>query len=184
MSDPTRMRAALALARRHLGLTWPNPSVGCVLVKNGIVVARGLTQEGGQPHAEAVALARAGKQAKGAIAYITLEPCNHTGKSPPCTDALIAAGVSRVVVAVEDPDPRVSGRGIARLRDAGIEVEVGLCAAEATEVNAGFFMRIKHGRPLDDLAGRHRLGRGEVEPAGEDGQPGEGGSFGFVEEVE
>jgi diaminohydroxyphosphoribosylaminopyrimidine deaminase/5-amino-6-(5-phosphoribosylamino)uracil reductase len=151
MSDPTRMRAALALARRHLGLTWPNPSVGCVLVKNGIVVARGLTQEGGQPHAEAVALARAGKQAKGAIAYITLEPCNHTGKSPPCTDALIAAGVSRVVVAVEDPDPRVSGRGIARLRDAGIEVEVGLCAAEATEVNAGFFMRIKHGRPLVTL---------------------------------
>jgi len=150
-SDPGPMRAALALARRGLGTTWPNPSVGCVIVKHGVVIARGATQKGGVPHAETVALERAGNAAKGATAYVTLEPCNHHGKTPPCTAALIKAGISRVVVAVEDPDPRVSGRGIAALIDAGIYVETGLLAAEAENVNAGFFSLMKQGRPLVTL---------------------------------
>src|SRR5277367_850388 len=127
------MRAALALARRNLGVTWPNPSVGCVIVNDGRVVGRGWTQRGGRPHAETQALARAGDAARGATAYVSLEPCSHHGKTPPCADALIAAGVTRVVAAVEDPDPRVSGRGMARLRDAGIMVEIGLYNAKAAE---------------------------------------------------
>jgi diaminohydroxyphosphoribosylaminopyrimidine deaminase/5-amino-6-(5-phosphoribosylamino)uracil reductase len=147
MTDLSHMRGALALARRGLGNTWPNPAVGCVIVKDGHVVGRGWTQPGGRPHAETEALARAGIVAKGATVYVTLEPCSHHGKTAPCADALIAAGVARVVAAVEDPDPRVSGRGIARLRDAGIAVETGFCAEEAAELNAGFFSRIKKGRP-------------------------------------
>lgn len=145
------MEAALALARRGLGCVWPNPAVGCVLVRpdlGGRVVGRGWTQPGGRPHAEIEALGRAGDQARGATAYVTLEPCAHFGKTPPCADALVAAGIGRAVVAVEDPDPRVSGRGLARLRDAGIAVEVGLGSAAAREINAGFFLRVTAGRPL------------------------------------
>ena len=149
--DPTAMRAALALARRGLGTVWPNPSVGCVIVKDGRVAGRGSTQPGGRPHGETEALARAGAAARGATAYVTLEPCSHWGKTPPCADALIAAGLRRVVIALEDPDPRVAGAGIARLRAAGLEVEVGLGAAEAAEINAGFLQRVRFGRPLVTL---------------------------------
>lgn len=153
------MRAALGLARRSLGSAWPNPAVGCVLVRPagaggpeaGRVVGRGWTQPGGRPHGETEALARAGAAAAGATAYISLEPCNHHGKTPPCTDALIAAGVKRAVITLEDPDPRVSGGGIAQLRGAGIETEVGVCAEEGRELNAGFFLRLAEGRPLVTL---------------------------------
>lgn len=151
MNDAPFMRAALNLARRGLGNVWPNPAVGCVIVKDGEVVGRGWTQPGGRPHGETEALARAGDKAKGATAYISLEPCAHHGKTPPCADALIAAGIARAVVSMEDPDPRVSGRGLERLRDAGIAVETGLCAKEADELNAGFFKRIREGRPLVTL---------------------------------
>jgi diaminohydroxyphosphoribosylaminopyrimidine deaminase/5-amino-6-(5-phosphoribosylamino)uracil reductase len=150
-ADLAAMRAALALARRGLGTVWPNPSVGCVIVKDGRVVGRGSTQPGGRPHGETEALARAGAAARGATAYVTLEPCSHWGKTPPCADALIAAGLRRVVIALEDPDPRVAGAGIARLRAAGIEVEIGLGAAEAAEINAGFLQRVRLGRPLVTL---------------------------------
>lgn len=145
------MRAALALARRGLGNVWPNPAVGCVIVKNGRVGGRGWTRRGGRPHAETEALGRTGTAAEGATAYVTLEPCAHHGKTPPCAEALVAAGLRRVVVALEDPDPRVCGRGIARLRKAGIKVETGVCAAEAAELNAGFFTRLEKGRPLVTL---------------------------------
>jgi diaminohydroxyphosphoribosylaminopyrimidine deaminase/5-amino-6-(5-phosphoribosylamino)uracil reductase len=149
--DLGHMRAALALAARGLGRAWPNPAVGCVLVRDGIVVGRGWTQPGGRPHAETEALQRAGDAARRATAYVSLEPCAHTGKTPPCADALVAAGIARAVVAVEDPDPRVSGRGIARLREAGIRADVGACAAEASDLNAGFFLRVAQGRPLVSL---------------------------------
>jgi diaminohydroxyphosphoribosylaminopyrimidine deaminase/5-amino-6-(5-phosphoribosylamino)uracil reductase len=111
-------------------------------VRGGIIVGRGWTQKSGRPHAETVALAGAGDAARGATAYVTLEPCSHHGRTPPCAGALIAAGIARVVAAVEDPDPRVSGRGIAMLRDAGLTVDVGLLAAEAAALNAGFFLRV------------------------------------------
>src|SRR5271170_7954614 len=127
-ADRDRMRAALALARRGLGNVWPNPAVGCVIARDGRVVGRGWTQPGGRPHAETEALARAGAATRGATAYVTLEPCCHWGRTPPCTDALIAAGLRRVVVAIEDPDPRVAGGGLARLRAAGLAVETGLGA--------------------------------------------------------
>lgn len=149
--DLRHMRAALALASRGLGTTWPNPAVGCVLVRDGVVVGRGFTQPGGRPHAETVALAAAGSAARGATAYVSLEPCSHHGKTPPCADALVEAGVTRVVVACEDPDPRVSGRGVARLRAAGIPVTAGVCAAEGWRLNQGFFNRILHDRPLFTL---------------------------------
>jgi diaminohydroxyphosphoribosylaminopyrimidine deaminase/5-amino-6-(5-phosphoribosylamino)uracil reductase len=149
--DLAHMRAALALARRGLGSAWPNPAVGCVIVKDGRVVGRGWTQPGGRPHAAPEALARAGAAAQGATAYVSLEPCRHQGRGPPCADALIAAGIARVVAAVEDPDPRMAGSGFARLREGGIAVEVGLCAAEAEELNAGFFSRVTQGRPLVTL---------------------------------
>jgi len=145
------MRAALALARRGLGNAWPNPAVGCVLVRHGQVVGRGWTQPGGRPHAEAEALRRAGWQARGATAYVTLEPCSHHGRTPPCCDALLAAGIARVVVAMRDPDPRVNGRGLERLRAAGIVVEEGLCEDEARALNAGFFRRIEAGLPMVTL---------------------------------
>jgi diaminohydroxyphosphoribosylaminopyrimidine deaminase/5-amino-6-(5-phosphoribosylamino)uracil reductase len=155
MNDPRRdlahMCAALALARRNLGAVWPNPAVGCVIVKDGCVVGRGWTQKGGRPHAETEALARAGSAAAGATAYVSLEPCSHHGRTPPCAEALIAAGVARVVAAVEDPDSRVAGAGVAKFRAAGVAVETGLCADEAGELNAGFFSRIKDGRPLVTL---------------------------------
>ena len=139
------------MARRGLGSAWPNPAVGCVLVKDGAVVGRGWTQPGGRPHGETEALERAGAFARGATAYVSLEPCCHWGKTPPCTDALIAVGVARVVLPVEDPDPRVSGRGIARLKEAGIEVAAGVLAEEAAALNEGFFRRIQQGRPLVTL---------------------------------
>jgi diaminohydroxyphosphoribosylaminopyrimidine deaminase/5-amino-6-(5-phosphoribosylamino)uracil reductase len=145
------MRAALALARRSLGRTWPNPAVGCVIVKDGVIVGRGRTQDGGRPHAEVDALKQAGDAARGATAYVTLEPCSHFGKSPPCADALIKAGVVKVVSAMEDPNPQVNGQGHARLRAAGIEVEVGAGAKEAAEINAGFLMQLRERRPLFHL---------------------------------
>lgn len=145
------MRAALALARRSLGRTWPNPAVGCVIVKDGRVIARGRTQDGGRPHAEADALAQAGDAARGATVYVTLEPCSHFGKSPPCADALVRAGVAKVVSALEDPNPKVNGQGHARLRAAGIIVQVGEGAQEAAEINAGFLLHVREGRPLFHL---------------------------------
>ena len=151
MNDLAHMQAALQLAARGLGNTWPNPAVGCVLVKDGTVVGRGWTQPGGRPHAETQALARAGEAARGATAYVTLEPCSHHGRTPPCCDALIRAGVSRVVVALRDPDARVDGRGFARLRAAGITVEEGLLEKDAAALNAGFIRRITQGLPLVTL---------------------------------
>ena len=147
-SDLAHMQAALSLAARGLGKTWPNPSVGCVIVKDGVVVGRGRTAQGGRPHAETQALHMAGDAARGATAYVTLEPCSHHGQTPPCADALIAAQVARVVVAVTDPDPRVSGRGMHRLQHAGIQIRDGVLEAEAAELNAGFFLAKTHNRPL------------------------------------
>jgi diaminohydroxyphosphoribosylaminopyrimidine deaminase/5-amino-6-(5-phosphoribosylamino)uracil reductase len=149
--DLSHMTAALALAARGLGRVAPNPAVGCVLVKDGHVVGRGWTQPGGRPHAETEALARAGSAARGATAYVTLEPCAHHGRTPPCADALAAAGIARCVVALEDPDKRVAGKGLARLRAAGIEVATGPGAQAAAELNAGYLMRQVHGRPLVTL---------------------------------
>src|SRR5438445_4131764 len=141
------MQLALALGRRGLGRTWPNPAVGAVVVKDGVIVGRGWTQPGGRPHAEPEALRRAGEAARGATLYVTLEPCSHFGKSPPCADAVLAAGIKRVVAAIEDPNPEVAGHGHARLRAAGITVDVGLCAAEAAFDHAGHFRRIRDQRP-------------------------------------
>ena len=149
--DLLHMRAALALARRGLGNAWPNPAVGCVLVKEGRVIGRGWTQPGGRPHAETEALRRAGAAARGATAYVTLEPCSHHGRTPPCCEALAEAGIARVVMAMRDPDPRVNGRGLAMLRGAGIAVEEGLLEAEARALNAGFFRRIQAGMPVVTL---------------------------------
>ncbi|WP_255312319.1 bifunctional diaminohydroxyphosphoribosylaminopyrimidine deaminase/5-amino-6-(5-phosphoribosylamino)uracil reductase RibD [Kiloniella majae] len=149
--DLQHMDAALSLAARGLGTTSPNPSVGCIIVKNEHVVGRGRTQPGGRPHAETVALKEAGEAARGATAYVTLEPCSHHGKTPPCCEALIAAGISRCVVAMEDNDARVQGRGLQALKDAGIEVVVGIRQHEAEDLNAGFFIRNRHGRPLVTL---------------------------------
>ncbi len=151
-NDVRHMRHALALGRRALGATWPNPAVGCVLVApDGRVLARGVTGAGGRPHAEAVALERAGAAARGATAFVTLEPCAHHGRTPPCAEALVAAGVARVVVPIRDPDPRVAGRGLGMLRAAGIEVTEGVCAEEAERDHAGFLMRVRAGRPLVTL---------------------------------
>ena len=151
MDDAEHMRAALALGRRGLGSTWPNPSVGCVLVRNGRVVGRGTTAPGGRPHAEQIALERAGAAANGATAFVTLEPCSHHGRTPPCADALIAAGVRRVVVGCIDPFPLVDGAGLARLRAAGVEVVTGVLEAEAAALHEGFFSRVRQGRPLFTL---------------------------------
>ena len=145
------MTAALALAARGLGRVAPNPAVGCVMVKDGRVVGRGWTQPGGRPHAETEALNRAGPAARGACAYVTLEPCAHHGRTPPCAEALIAAGIARCVVALEDPDPRVAGGGLARLRGAGVEVEVGLRGEAAADLNAGYLSNRTQGRPLVTL---------------------------------
>ena len=145
--DARWMALALSLGRRGHGRVWPNPAVGCVLVRDGRVVGRGWTQPGGRPHAEVVALTQAGEAARGATAYVTLEPCAHTGKTPPCCDALIAAGIARVVVAIEDPDPRVDGGGLTRLRDAGIEVVTGVLAEEARIDHLGFLLKTNEGRP-------------------------------------
>jgi diaminohydroxyphosphoribosylaminopyrimidine deaminase/5-amino-6-(5-phosphoribosylamino)uracil reductase len=146
-ADQRFMQLALTLGRRGQGRTWPNPAVGAVVVKDGVIVGRGWTQAGGRPHAEPVALAQAGEDARGATLYVTLEPCSHVGKSPPCTDAVIAAGIRRVVSAIEDPNPEVAGQGHARLRAAGITVDIGLGAAEAAHDHAGHFRRVREGRP-------------------------------------
>jgi diaminohydroxyphosphoribosylaminopyrimidine deaminase/5-amino-6-(5-phosphoribosylamino)uracil reductase len=146
-ADRRFMQLALALGRRGQGRTWPNPAVGAVVVKDGIIVGRGWTQAGGRPHAEPEALRRAGEAARGATLYVTLEPCSHFGKSPPCADAVIAAGIKRVVAPIEDPNPDVAGQGHARLRAAGITVDVGLCAAEAAFDHAGHFRRVRDKRP-------------------------------------
>lgn len=150
-ADIVHMRHALALARRGLGQVAPNPAVGCVIVREGRVIGRGWTQPGGRPHAETVALGAAGGLARGATAYVSLEPCAHHGKTPPCADALVAAGISRLVYAVRDPDPRVDGGGHRRLAEAGIEVVEGVCAEEAAALNFGFFVRVKEGRPAVTL---------------------------------
>jgi diaminohydroxyphosphoribosylaminopyrimidine deaminase/5-amino-6-(5-phosphoribosylamino)uracil reductase len=149
--DATHMRAALALAQRGLGECWPNPSVGCVITRNGRVIARARTAPGGRPHAETQALAAAGPGAQGATAYITLEPCAHHGHTPPCAQALIAAGIARAVIALPDPDPRTNGAGIAQLRAAGIQVETGLLEPQAAHLAEGFLRRIRDHRPLVTL---------------------------------
>lgn len=145
--DLRHMAHALRLARRGLGNVWPNPAVGCVLTRQGRVVGRGWTQPGGRPHAERMALDQAGEAAHGATAHVTLEPCSHHGLTPPCAEALVAAGVARVVSAMTDPDPRVSGRGHGALRAAGIELVEGVREAEARAVQAGFLSRVERGRP-------------------------------------
>ncbi|MAF47897.1 MAG: bifunctional diaminohydroxyphosphoribosylaminopyrimidine deaminase/5-amino-6-(5-phosphoribosylamino)uracil reductase RibD [Rhodospirillales bacterium] len=145
------MRLALSLARRGLGNTWPNPAVGCILVKDGRIMGRGWTQPGGRPHGETLAIARAGQSAKGATAFVSLEPCGHHGETAPCAEALADAGVERVVAAIEDPDPRVSGKGLELLKSRGVEVELGICSEQAKEVNAGFLSRINSGRPAFTL---------------------------------
>ncbi len=148
MSDIRFMALALSLGRRGQGLSWPNPAVGCVIVKDGRIVGRGWTQPGGRPHAEPVALAQAGDAAAGATAYVTLEPCAHYGQTPPCAEALIAAKVARVVVAIEDSDARVAGKGLEMLRAAGIEVETGVLEEEAARDLQGFFRKTDLGRPF------------------------------------
>ncbi len=165
--DLQMMRIALRLAARGLGRTAPNPSVGAVIAdeRSGEVIARGWTARGGRPHAETEAIARAGERARGATIYVTLEPCSHFGVTPPCADAIIAAGITRVVCAIEDPDPRVGGRGLNRLRQAGIAVERGVLAEAAHWVTVGHILRVTERRPLVtvkmalDAAGRVPRGR-------------------------
>lgn len=172
MSEFTDLRfmdTALALGRSGLGTTAPNPCVGCVIVKSGAVVGRGVTAPGGRPHAERVALDEAGELARGATAYVTLEPCAHTGQTPPCADALIGADIARVVIACTDPDLRTAGQGIARLREAGIEVVDGIRQAEAEQHHAGFFTRLAQGRPLmviDANPGGYDIAVEDFGPAG------------------
>ena len=146
-ADQRFMQLALTLGRRGQGQTWPNPAVGAVVVRDGVIVGRGWTQPGGRPHAEPEALGRAGEAARGATLYVTLEPCSHVGKSPPCADAIIAAGAARVVSAIEDPNPEVAGQGHTRLRAAGIAVDIGPGAAEAAHDHAGHFRRVRDQRP-------------------------------------
>ncbi|QBR70545.1 riboflavin biosynthesis protein RibD [Beijerinckiaceae bacterium] len=151
-SDDARfMAAALALGRRGLGLCAPNPAVGALLVKEGLILARGTTKPGGRPHAETEALREAGERAAGATLYVTLEPCSHHGATPPCTDAIIAAGVARVVYTTDDPDPRASGRGAQVLADAGIEVTKGVLVEEARHAHLGHIMRVSQNRPAVTL---------------------------------
>lgn len=148
--DEYFMTVALNLARRGVGNVAPNPAVGCVIVapnSTSTIVGRGWTQPGGRPHAETEALRRAGSAARGAVAYVTLEPCAHHGQTPPCTQALIDAGISRVVAAMQDPDERVAGKGFTQLRAAGIAVETGVCTQQAERLNAGFVSRCLQGRP-------------------------------------
>ena len=146
--DRRFMALALALARRGLGTVWPNPTVGCVIVRDARIVGRGWTAPGGRPHAETEALARAGAAARAATCYVTLEPCAHHGVTRPCADALIRAGIDRAVIALEDPEPRVDGRGVAGLEAAGIDVTLHCLADEARALNAGFLSRVERGRPL------------------------------------
>ena len=141
------MRLALTLGRRNLGHTWPNPAVGAVIVKDGTIVGRGWTQQGGRPHAEVEALRHARKAAQGATMYVTLEPCSHQGKTPPCADAIARTGIARVVSALEDPNPEVAGKGHERLRAKGVAVDIGRGADEARRAHVGHFTRIIQGRP-------------------------------------
>jgi diaminohydroxyphosphoribosylaminopyrimidine deaminase / 5-amino-6-(5-phosphoribosylamino)uracil reductase len=169
-SDESHMAQALALARRGLGTTWPNPSVGCVVVSaSGEIVGRGLTAPGGRPHAEAVALQRAGRATADATFYVTLEPCAHEGRGAACADAIAAAGPSRVVVAMGDPDPRTAGHGLARLRAAGIEVTEGVLQDEAYEVTLGHVLKVTQGRPAVTL--KLAIGTDGLVPRGEAGAP-------------
>lgn len=166
-ADMRHMAHALGLARRGLGNTWPNPAVGCVIVRDGVIVGRGWTQPGGRPHAEVMALRQAGDGARGGTAYVTLEPCAHHGKTPPCAEALVNSDIARVVSALTDPDPRVAGRGHAILRAAGISVTEGIREAEARTLQCGFLTRETHGRPMLTLKlassfdGRIALASGE-----------------------
>jgi diaminohydroxyphosphoribosylaminopyrimidine deaminase/5-amino-6-(5-phosphoribosylamino)uracil reductase len=146
-ADHGHMSRALELARLGLATTTPNPRVGCVIVKDGAVVGEGWHRRAGEPHAEVVALGEAGGRARGATVYVTLEPCSHFGRTPPCVEALVEARVARVIAAMEDPNPSVNGRGLARLRDAGVDVRCGLLQHEATELNIGFVSRMVRGRP-------------------------------------
>lgn len=168
-ADSRWMSAALALGRRGLGTTAPNPPVGCLLVNDGRVVGRGWTQPGGRPHAETEALRRAGAEARGATAYVTLEPCAHRGRTPPCADALIEAGVARVVSALNDPDSRVAGSGLTKLAAAGIAVEAGVCAESAMHDLGGYLMRQCAGRPRISLKLATSLD-GRIATAGGDSQ--------------
>ena len=147
-SDARFMALALSLGRRGLGRVWPNPAVGCVIVRDGRIVGRGRTADGGRPHAEVVALAQAGAAAQGATAYVTLEPCAHHGQTGPCAEALVTAGIARVVVATGDPNPLVAGKGLAMLRAAGVTVETGLGEAQARADHAGFLRVQTDGRPF------------------------------------
>ncbi|MGZ5160242.1 MAG: bifunctional diaminohydroxyphosphoribosylaminopyrimidine deaminase/5-amino-6-(5-phosphoribosylamino)uracil reductase RibD, partial [Burkholderiales bacterium] len=146
-ADQHYMARALELAERGLYTTTPNPRVGCVIVRDGSVVGEGWHERAGEPHAEVNALRAAGDQAEGATLYVTLEPCSHQGRTPPCTQAIIAARIERVVAAMQDPNPRVSGQGLEALRAARITVECGLMEAEAVELNIGFVSRMQRGRP-------------------------------------
>src|ERR1700683_2959773 len=141
------MARALELAERGLASTHPNPRVGCILARDGAIIAEGWHERAGHAHAAVLALDAAGAAAAGATAYVTLEPCSHFGRTPPCADALIAARIARVVYAIEDPNPRVGGAGALRLRDAGITVQSGLMACEAEEINVGYLSRMRHRRP-------------------------------------
>ncbi len=166
-ADSRWMAQALRLAERGLHTTSPNPRVGCVLVKDGKVVGEGWHERAGEPHAEVHALRAAGVAARGATAYVTLEPCSHHGRTPPCADALVATDVARVVVAMQDPNPLVAGQGIAKLRAAGIAVDCGLMEVEASELNIGFIQRMTRGMPwvrskiAASLDGRTALANGE-----------------------
>lgn len=169
--DTEMMCIALRMARRGLGMTSPNPAVGAVIADEGSgeIIARGWTQPGGRPHAEPVAIARAGDRARGMTMYVTLEPCSHHGKTPPCSDAVIGAGLRRVVVALTDPDPRVSGRGLEQLRRAGIEVVRGMCAEEAHWLTRGHIVRITERRPFVQL--KIAVGANGEVPRGSGGAP-------------
>lgn len=166
LSDIQYMQHALRLAARCTGTTAPNPGVGCIIVKDDAVIGRGWTQPGGRPHAETVALAQAGAAAKAATMYVTLEPCVHQGQTPPCTDAIIKAGITRVVVGCADMDPRVAGKGIAALQQSGIDVVMGICEAEAQATHEGFFMRLSHGQPILNLKIATSLDGKIAHPAG------------------
>ncbi|PNG26315.1 bifunctional diaminohydroxyphosphoribosylaminopyrimidine deaminase/5-amino-6-(5-phosphoribosylamino)uracil reductase RibD [Methylocella silvestris] len=150
-ADERYMAAAIALARRGLGACAPNPAVGALIVKDGAILARGWTQPGGRPHAEVEALRQAGEKSRGSTLYVTLEPCSHHGKTPPCAEAVAASGVARVVSAIEDPDPRVAGRGHELLRAAGLDVRTGVCAQAALAANLGHVLRVTQNRPLITL---------------------------------
>src|ERR1700732_50731 len=149
--DEHFMRECLGLAHDVLGLTSPNPAVGCVIVRKGVIAGRGATAAGGRPHAEAVALTKAGARARGATAYVSLEPCAHFGQTPPCANALVEAGIKRVVIGCGDPFPKVRGKGIAILRNAGIAVTLGVMEEECHRINEGFFTRVEKGRPMVTL---------------------------------